>query len=67
MITKHSFQLWYELLHNGYQMNNFFFLGQSSPLLSSPYQSPLSVTRRHQSLSSPGTVYLWSDKTGEVY
>lgn len=37
--------------------------GQSSPLLSSPYQSPLSVTRRHQSLSSPGTVYLWSDKT----
>ncbi|PFX30801.1 Nucleoporin NDC1 [Stylophora pistillata] len=40
--------------------------GQSSPLLSSPYQSPLSVTRRQQSLSSPGTIHLWSDKTGNT-
>lgn len=40
--------------------------GQSSPLLSSPYQSPLSVTRRQQFLSSPGTIHLWSDKTGNT-
>ncbi|XP_020625702.1 nucleoporin NDC1-like [Orbicella faveolata] len=40
--------------------------GQSPPVLSSPYQSPSSVssvTRRQQSLSSPGAVHLWSEKT----
>ncbi|XP_078353464.1 nucleoporin NDC1-like isoform X2 [Oculina patagonica] len=39
--------------------------GQSPPVLSSPYQTPSSVssvTRRQQSLSSPGTVHLWSEK-----
>jgi len=43
--------------------------GQSPGVLSSPYQSPSSVssvTKRQQSLSSPGTVRLWSEKTDDA-
>lgn len=41
--------------------------GQSPPpLYSSPYESPLSVTRRQQSRTSPGTVHLWSETTDDV-
>ena len=42
----------------------FFFLGQSPRLYSSPYESPLTVTRRQQSLTSPGSVQLWSETAG---
>jgi len=50
--------------------NYFSISGQSPPVLSSSYQSPSSVssvTRRQQSLSSPGAVHLWSEKTGKMY
>jgi len=43
--------------------------GQSPAVLSSPYRSPSSVssvTKRQQSLSSPGTVRLWSEKTDDA-
>ena len=37
---------------------------QSPRLYSSPYESPLTVTRRQQSLTSPGSVQLWSETAG---
>lgn len=42
----------------------FFFPVQSPRLYSTPYESPLTVTRRQQSLSSPGSVQLWSETAG---
>ena len=42
----------------------FFFPVQSPRLYSTPYQSPVTVTRRQQSLSSPGSVQLWSETAG---
>lgn len=39
---------------------------QSPRLYSSPYESPLTVTRRQQSLTSPGSVQLWSETADSV-
>ena len=43
---------------------SFFFPVQSPRLYSGPYESPLTVTRRQQSLNSPGSVQLWSETAG---
>ena len=52
--------------HQAVQLINFLFrfAVQSPPQYFSPYESPLSVTRRQQTLSSPGSIHLWSETTG---